>query len=192
MGDKTKAETTLDAAASKVAVVVDPRDAEIARLRAALEATAAEKATLEKSHDEAKAYAGALETELDETATARRKDLGATGPSTGDLAQLGEVMADAFVKAQTKVAETKGRNRRNFDGPGGTHLVAPEHRGTITYIVGPGGHVRGNRQYKNGQLVTVTNERPAKDWVKYDPLTKGPAVETPVAPEGRANDRNVG
>ncbi len=115
----------------------------------------------------------------------------AAKPAPLDLSALGEIIAKAIAKANAPVV---GRNRKNSDGPDGTHLVAPEHRGTHTYVVGPSKHVRGNRQYKAGDLITVTDERPAKDWVKAP--AKGEASKpapASSAPAGtRSSDASVG
>ena len=110
--------------------------------------------------------------------------LAAKPAAGGDMTALGAVIADALSAALIKAnapAHIKAL-RRNFDGPGGTHLVAPEHRGQHTYRIGPSGHVRGNRRYEPGELITVTSERPAKDWVEVDadekPKAKGAADQS--------------
>lgn len=61
-----------------------------------------------------------------------------------------------------------------------TTPLAAEHKGTKTYFVGPGGHYRNNRLYKAGDLITVTDERPAKDW-KLAPEDKQKGAAKPKA-----------
>lgn len=70
--------------------------------------------------------------------------------------------------------------------------LAPEHQGTKTYIVGPSKHWRGNRLYQQGELVTVTNERPARDWVLAPGQEAKAAPKPPALPAKRANDVDVG
>lgn len=60
-------------------------------------------------------------------------------------------------------------------------VLAPEHKGTKTYVVGPSGHWRNNRLFKGGELVTITNERPARDW-KLAPGQDGAPVEVSSPP----------
>lgn len=112
--------------------------------------------------------------------------LAAKGGGGFDEVKLGEVLAAAM---------TKGRNDANRPDLAALRVnqpLAPEHRGTKTYIVGPRGHFRGDRLYAEGELVTVTDERPAIDWK----LADKDAVEKKIAakaekpePSGRAADR---
>ncbi len=74
-------------------------------------------------------------------------------------------------------------------------VLAEEHKGTKTYVVGPTKHYRDGRMYQAGELVTVTNERPAKDWVLADLDARAAAkaaAKAVVAPSGRASDKSVG
>lgn len=80
-------------------------------------------------------------------------ELESRGPSK---AELNELVAKAVAEALKAQAVPKAAVR--FE-------LAPEHRGTHTYVVGPSRHWRNNRVYEKGELVTVTDERPAKDWV---------------------------
>ena len=68
--------------------------------------------------------------------------------------------------------------------------LAAEYKGTKTYVVGAQKHYRNGKLYQAGELVTVTDERPAKDWVLADASEVKAAKVTPVA--GRASDKNVG
>lgn len=72
--------------------------------------------------------------------------------------------------------------------------LAEEHKGTKTYIVGPSKHYRNGRHYRAGELVTVTNERPARDWklAGSEDLNPTPTRTHAPAPAGRANDRSIG
>jgi hypothetical protein len=69
--------------------------------------------------------------------------------------------------------------------------VAPEHKGTKTYMVGPSRHYRGGKLYKAGELVTVTDERPARDWVLVENkgAVKAPAPAPAPSKTGRASDQ---
>ena len=75
--------------------------------------------------------------------------------------------------------------------------LSAEHKGTKTYVVGPTGHYRANKLYKPGELVTVTDERPARDW-KLAPGQDGAPVEKSSPPlsrplaSKRASDADVG
>ncbi len=89
----------------------------------------------------------------------------------------------AKLKAELSAAKVK---------PGADRLVlAEEHKGTKSYVVGPSKHYRNGKMYEAGEVVTVTDERPAKDWVLAD---KGEAkvAKAAVVPTGRASDKSVG
>ena len=93
-----------------------------------------------------------------------------------------KAMADALSGLGSTIASgiTKGRNDANRPDLAKLRKhqpLAPEHRGEKTYVVGPKGHVRGDRIYKQGELVTVIDERPAVDWV----LADSGAVEKKIA-----------
>lgn len=101
-----------------------------------------------------------------------------------------KVMVEQLVAAAPKPVKVLPRDefgRRIFP------QVAPEFRGTKTYVVGPGKHVRNNRTYQAGELITVTDERPAKDWklAGAADAKAAPAAAAPV-PGGRVNDKSVG
>ncbi len=99
----------------------------------------------------------------------------------GDLSGLAEVIAAAIVAAG-KPAAAKLRGDKPLD---------EAHKGTHTYVVGPSKHYRNNRMYLAGELITVTDERPAKDWKLLDGDAKvKPAPK--VASPGRAADQRVG
>lgn len=106
-------------------------------------------------------------------------------PST-DAKLLAEAIGDAVAAA---LAGANGKSNpkaaRKFTAP-----LADEHKGTKTYVIGPAGHFRNNRLYRAGDLITVTDERPAKDWklAAPDQQKVKPAVKNP----GRAADQNVG
>lgn len=188
MADKTKAELEANLAEAQDEL------AKLAERHAQLEANhARDLANAARELDNAKAYAEALEEDAKASLKTEGKGAELSEPSVPGAEQFAEAIGDAIVKAQTRVAAIVGRNRKNTDGPNGTHLVAPEHRGTITYIVGPGKHVRGNRTYQHGEEITVTNERPAKDWVKKakDGAAAVPEL-TAVGATGRASDQTVG
>ena len=73
--------------------------------------------------------------------------------------------------------------------------LSPEHKGTKTYIVGPSGHWRNNRLFKAGELVTITDQRPARDWKLApgqdgSPEKSSPPLSRP-APAKRASDTDV-
>ena len=80
--------------------------------------------------------------------------------------------------------------------PGAAHArvhlgLLPEHKGTKTYAVGPSRHYRDGRIYQAGEEVTVTDERPAKDWVLAD--GSAPKAKPATAPaSSRSSDKNVG
>ncbi len=96
------------------------------------------------------------------------------------LAKLTEFLEKSTAKADPKAGLRK-------------HLpLAPEHEGAVSYLVGPSGHYRNNRLYKNGEKVTVVNERPAKDWKRIDAKGAVVAPTAPTAPAGRKSDTSVG
>lgn len=108
------------------------------------------------------------------------------------LAEGQKALADAIAKQGADIALALGAGKasrpekaRKFSEP-----LAEAHKGTKTYVIGAGGHFRNNRLYRTGDLITVTDERPAKDWKLASPEQQKvkPAVKNP----GRAADQNVG
>lgn len=64
-----------------------------------------------------------------------------------------------------------------------------EFKGTRQYYVGPGKAYQGNRLFQKGEIITVTNQRPARDWT---PVVKGqPAPKVSKPPTGRASDLDI-
>lgn len=105
------------------------------------------------------------------------------------LAEGQKALAEAITKQGADLAAV-GKLSRPEKARKFTEPLAEAHKGTKTYVVGPGGAFRNNRLYRVGELVTVTDERPAKDWkLASDAQQKvKPAVKNP----GRAADQNVG
>ena len=106
-------------------------------------------------------------------------------------------LEDRLDEERTHAAAEIARLKRSPVRAGGKQPLAQEHKGEKTYIVGAGGHYRGNRLYKPGEKVTVVDEKPGKDWVLFDPSAPAPAKAAPPrgpapAPAGRASDTNPG
>ena len=59
----------------------------------------------------------------------------------------------------------------------------PKFAGTKTYRIGPAGHYRQGQMYAEGDLLTVTNEKPGKDWVLVEEAK--PAVKHEMKPEAK-------
>lgn len=108
-----------------------------------------------------------------------------------------------MVREFAKVFGAELKEALRPDSPGDRSKPKPrpleaKHMGTKQYIVGPSGHWRGNKLYKQGEIVTITDQRPAKDW-KLAPGQEGaepeqkssPPLSKPVAAK-RANDIDVG
>lgn len=55
-----------------------------------------------------------------------------------------------------------------------------------TFKVGPGGHYRLGKLYQAGELITIADEIPGKEWRPFDPNYKEPLVLPPPAPKGSA------
>ena len=105
-----------------------------------------------------------------------------------DVAELAKAVATAVAQAIRPSSEPKLRKNQP---------LASEHQGTKTYMVGPSKHYRDGRTYVAGELVTVTNERPAKDWRlvvdgKVVDSGRTPPAVVVVPASGRTSDRSVG
>lgn len=130
---------------------VDPRDAELAALKAELAA-------------------------VKESKSSRQ----------GEMAEVGAIIGAEVAKA-LGVKQPGVKQERLVPPP-----LAEEHKGTKTYIVGPSRHYRNGRTYQKGEKVTVTDERPAKDWVLFKGESDTPTRTHAAPPSGRASDRSVG
>lgn len=106
--------------------------------------------------------------------------------SGGEAVELAKMIATAVAAALRPDAAATAKLRKNLP-------LAAEHKGTKTYVVGPSRHYRNGKMYLKGELVTVTDERPARDWKLYDPAAGTPIAQADAAaPVGRASDRTVG
>lgn len=107
-------------------------------------------------------------------------------PKTAELVKL---IVTTLHEVQKSGATDKAALRVN-------QPMDPKHKGTHTYIVGPSRHYRNGHLYKAGDKVTVTDERPAKDWVLADSEAGMKAVakaeKRATAAAGRASDKHVG
>lgn len=111
--------------------------------------------------------------------------------SRSDRAAFEAAMApspsEVLARAEAELAEHQAAVERMRKAAG-----AAAFRGTKTYVVGPGKHYRKGKMYEPGELITVTDEKPGKDWVLYDPnAVKAVEVPAPVAAAGRASDQDV-
>lgn len=98
-----------------------------------------------------------------------------------------DVSLSELARAEAELAERQAAVERLRKAAG-----AAAFRGTKTYVVGPGKHYRKGKMYEPGELITVTDEKPGKDWVPYDPnAVKAVEVPAPVAAAGRASDQDV-
>jgi hypothetical protein len=122
----------------------------------------------------------------------------ADAPKDSKDAEINALKAQLAAKAPavdlTGLAEAIAAALAKNSGPKPVRAKLPlaeEHKGTHTYVVGPSKHYRNSRMYNAGELITVTDERPAKDW-KLASSDEKLSKKTPVGATGRAADRNVG
>lgn len=83
------------------------------------------------------------------------------------------VMED--LKAE-KSAEPMFRNAKG-------QMVPEKCRGTKTYLVGASGHYRNGKLYAAGEKITVTDEKPGKQWVLLEKSAQAP-VSAPSQDSG--------
>lgn len=71
--------------------------------------------------------------------------------------------------------------------------LAPEHKGTKSYVSSTK-HYRDGRLYEPGQVITVTDEKPGKDWVLYEaPVAEKKAHAAPAhgGSSARPSDKGI-
>lgn len=92
-----------------------------------------------------------------------------------------------LARAEAELAERQAAVERLRKAVGNAAFL-----GTKTYVIGPGKHYRKGKMYEPGELITVTDEKPGKDWVLFNPnAVKAVEVPAPVAAAGRASDQDV-
>lgn len=183
----TKTETKSEPTAQKdvekaiAGAAPDQRDAEIAMLKERL-------ADSEKHIEKLSERAQLAEMELEDRGGAEAKvDSGKEG-RRAEMIEVAAVFAAELAKVLGITPKLSGKQK--------PPALPEEFKGTRSYIVGPGRAFHGNRLYAKGDVITVTNQRPAKDWT---PVEEGELkgkltpTRTHVAPPtGRANDRSIG
>ncbi len=93
------------------------------------------------------------------------------------------------VLVASEVAKALSANRPGAERPTVRPLEA-EFKGTRRYYVGPARAYHDGRLMQAGEIVTITDRRPCRDWRPVDEAKPAPAVAAPST--GRASDKTVG
>jgi hypothetical protein len=107
-------------------------------------------------------------------------------------AEVADVSLDEIARAEAELEAHAAHVERMRVARGISRTaLLPAHRGAKTYVVGSSGHYRKGRFFKTGELITITDEKPSREWVLHDP-TAAKAVEVQESsPVGRASDQDV-
>lgn len=148
--------------------LVDPRDAELAKLRAELAATAKAKAEVEKNAADAADYAKALEQELRDGRNA------GAGSESGMMARFLDTQVE-LTKAIKELA-AQGRQKempRHADlvDESGEIPLDPKYLGKKKYkLTQPGFHQ--GRYMLAGSVIEVEDQKPSRTWVLIEAKAK--------------------
>lgn len=71
------------------------------------------------------------------------------------------------------------------------YVLPEKYKGTKSYRVGPSKHYRAGRVYREGEIVTVTDEAPDADWTPVEDVEAATAPASDAPPPNGKTDRTI-